>query len=131
MESIWKKDCSLPRYPQLMGEQSADVAIIGGGITGLLTAYFLQKQGLHPIVLEANRVCAGQTAGTTAKITAAHGLCYTRLEKTWGQDIAARYARTMQEAIEDYARVIDYEGIDCDFTRCAHLLPRGCTEQRE
>lgn len=122
MDSIWTIDCTLPSSPALTGEIQADAAVIGGGITGLLTAYLLQKQGLHTVVLEADTICSGQTGRTTAKITAGHGLCYSRIENDWDAHTASRYAQAMQKAIEDYARLIEYERIDCDFTRCAHIL---------
>lgn len=117
MDSIWTRDCALPSYPRLTGELSVDTAVIGGGMAGLLTAYFLQKQGLRTVVLEADTVASGQTAGTTAKITAAHGLCYTKLADDWGWETAGQYARAMTQAIESFARVIEYENIDCDFSR--------------
>ena len=122
MDSIWTIDCTLPSSPALTGEIQVDAAVIGGGITGLLTAYLLQKQGLHTVVLEADTICSGQTGRTTAKITAGHGLCYSRIENDWDAHAASRYAQAMQKAIEDYARLIEYERIDCDFTRCAHIL---------
>lgn len=122
MDSIWTKTSGLPSYPALEGEINADAVVIGGGITGLLTAYFLQKQGLRTVVLEADTICSGQTGRTTAKITAGHGLCYTRINKDHDAETAAQYAHAMQEAIEDYARLIEYESIDCDFVRCAHVL---------
>ncbi|MGN0994548.1 MAG: NAD(P)/FAD-dependent oxidoreductase, partial [Butyricicoccus sp.] len=117
MDSIWTRDCALPSHPRLTGELSVDAAVIGGGMAGLLTAYFLQKQGLRTVVLEADTVASGQTAGTTAKITAAHGLCYTKLADDWGWETAGQYARAMTQAIESFARVIEYENINCDFSR--------------
>ena len=122
MDSIWTIDCEMPVYPTLHEEIETDAAIIGGGITGLLTAYFLQKQGLRTVVLEADTICSGQTGRTTAKITAGHGLCYSRIEKDWDTHTASSYAQAMQNAIEDYTHLIEHEGIDCDFIRCAHIL---------
>ena len=56
-----------------------DVAVIGAGITGILTASKLQKTGKEVVLLEANRIASGQTGKTTAKITSQHGLLYHRL----------------------------------------------------
>lgn len=122
MESIWRATCTMPQFSVLDSDIYADAAVIGGGMTGLLTAYFLQKQGLRTVVLEAETICSGQTGGTTAKITAGQGLCYTRLKNDWGNETAAQYAQAAQEAIEAYAQLIDSEAIDCDFVRCAHYL---------
>ena len=49
MESIWEKTCRGPARPPLYGKAQADVAVIGGGMTGILTALELQERGLHDI----------------------------------------------------------------------------------
>lgn len=54
-------------------------------MAGLLTAYFLRKQGRKVIVLEADRIAGGQTKNTTAKITSQHGLIYSSLIKKFGK----------------------------------------------
>ena len=74
MRSIWNQSALLPRFPMLEGHLQADTAIIGGGMAGLLTAHLLQQAGQTVVVVEANRIANGQTAGTTAKLTAQHGL---------------------------------------------------------
>lgn len=122
MDSIWTRDCPMPARPPLTGEVQADAAVIGGGMAGVLTAYFLHKQGLRTVLLEAGTVGGGQTGGTTAKITAGHGLRYARLADDWGWDAARRYADAMSRAVEAYARVVEYENIDCAFTRCPNYV---------
>ena len=90
MESLWSKTTDMPAYPPLRGELRADVAVIGGGMAGILIAYFLAKAGLHPVVLEAERIGSGQTKNTTAKITSQHGLLYARLVCTGLHDLGWR-----------------------------------------
>lgn len=92
MESIWTKTVSLPSFPALEGDVSADIAIVGGGLAGILTADFLRREGASVVVIEADRVGGGQTAGTTAKLTAQHGLKYSQLTKTMGLEAAGQYA---------------------------------------
>lgn len=58
-----------------------EVIVVGAGMAGLLTAYYLQKAGKDVLVLEAGKIASGQTEGTTAKITSQHGLTYSRLMK--------------------------------------------------
>lgn len=115
MKPIWDASAVLPRFQPLRGDIARDVAVIGGGMAGVLTAYFLQKQGLRVAVVEAGRVGSGQTGKTTAKITAQHGLIYTRLIGQLGEDGARQYARANLRAIEDYRALIAEEGIDCEF----------------
>ena len=76
MGTIWTKTSKLPAFSPLAQSVRAEVAVIGGGIAGILTAFFLKRAGKDVIVLEGNRVGSGQTAGTTAKITISHNLIY-------------------------------------------------------
>ena len=99
-----------------------DVAVIGGGLTGLLTAWLLRREGAGTLLLEAGRLCGGQTAGTTAKLTAQHGLRYRRLTDTLGRDIAQRYARSQLESVAWLRQLVTEEGIDCDFRDCDACL---------
>ena len=57
MESIWEKTCRGPARPPLYGKAQADVAVIGGGMTGILTALELQERGLQVVVAEAGPRC--------------------------------------------------------------------------
>ena len=45
MDSIWTKTAALPEFPMLDGDYEADVAVIGGGLAGMLTASFLRRAG--------------------------------------------------------------------------------------
>ena len=115
MESIWLDGISLPSFPALQGEITADVLVIGGGMAGLLCAYSLQKAGVSCVVAEASTIASGVTKNTTAKITAQHGLIYSTLLKKLGKEKAALYYRANQQALEEYARLC--KAIPCDFSR--------------
>lgn len=115
MESIWSRTCKIPQREPLRGDTEADAVVIGGGMAGILTAYELERSGIHTVVLEAERIGGGQTKNTTAKITSQHGLfCRTFLEKK-GKETAFQYVQANQEALEEYKRIIEKEKIDCDF----------------
>lgn len=121
-ESIWSKTVSIPERGFLRGENHAEAAVIGAGMAGLLTAYFLQKQGKKVVVLEAGRIGCGQTKNTTAKITSQHGLIYTSLKKKYGMKKARLYAAAQEEAIEAYQKLIEEEGFSCHFERLSAFL---------
>ena len=112
-----------------------DVIIVGGGMAGLLTAYFLWEQGKHVLVLEAKEIASGQTGRTTAKITSQHGLKYDKLIKKVGVKKAKLYASANEEAIREYERLIEKEQIDCGLERLpAYLYMRkmvACLEESQ
>ncbi|MDD6051716.1 MAG: FAD-dependent oxidoreductase [Clostridiales bacterium] len=120
--SIWQGSVRLPVFPPLSGDVTVPVAIIGGGMAGLLTAHCLQERGIDALVLEADTPGAGQTGRTTAKITSQHHLRYADLIDRLGMDAAALYARANEEAIAAYARMIEAGRICCGFTRCDAYL---------
>ena len=91
MNSIWSKTSEPVGFEPLKESKSADVLIIGGGLTGLLCAYMLKNAGVDCILAEAGRICSGITRNTTAKITFAHGLLYDKLIKRFGQEPARLY----------------------------------------
>lgn len=113
MDSIWTKSCTLPHFPALEGSIRTDVLIIGGGIAGILCAYFLQEKGVDYVLVEGDRICSGITKNTTAKITSQHGLIYHRLLKSMGTEKAAMYLQANQESVAMYARLC--KDMDCDF----------------
>ncbi len=125
MRSIWSGDGPRPPRPALAEDITADVAVIGAGMAGCLTAYHLQRAGLRTVVLEARTAGSGQTAGTTAKITCQHGLIYDRLIAQLGQAQARLYAQANQKAVGQFRTLIEEEGIDCGLeTKPAILYTR-------
>ncbi|MEV5886149.1 FAD-dependent oxidoreductase [Streptomyces sp. NPDC052020] len=108
-------------HPALEDDLDVDVAVIGGGIAGLCTAWELARAGRSVAVLEAGRIAASVTGHTTAKVTALHSLIYDKLRRTRGPEGARLYARSQTEAIERAAEIVDELGIDCDWeTRSAY-----------
>lgn len=128
MESIWERSCAIPRREALRGDLEVDTAVIGAGITGVLAAFYLQQAGRRVAVLEAGRIAGGQTRGTTAKITAQHGMIYRHLLETMGEEKAAQYAAANQAAVDEYEALIRRRGIDCDFSRQNAYLYGGDLE---
>ncbi len=113
MESIWQKDSKLPSFPQQRENKKTDVLIIGGGIAGILTAYFLKQNHVDCMLVEKGRICNGTTAGTTAKITVQHGLLYHRLLRGYGAEYAQKYLQANQHAFTCYEMLC--KKIDCDY----------------
>lgn len=113
-ESLWQGSTHLPQFPVLKGDIKTDVLIIGGGIAGILTAYFLHQKGVNYVLAEQNRICGGVTGNTTAKITLQHGLIYHKILKSRGMEITKGYYEANKIAMETYSRLCNT--IDCDYT---------------
>ena len=120
MNSIWTENITLPQFESLKGSVKTDVLIIGGGMAGILCAYFLQEQGIDYALVEGRTICSGVTKNTTAKITSQHGLIYHKLLKGAGLERAKMYLQANQDALKKYEKLC--QGIDCDFeTKIAYV----------
>lgn len=72
--SAWLAGRERPQRPAVDGDFSADVAVIGAGLVGVLTAVRLAEKGSNVALIEGRRVCGDVTGHTSAKATAQHGL---------------------------------------------------------
>ncbi|HEX2052583.1 MAG TPA: FAD-dependent oxidoreductase [Actinomycetota bacterium] len=115
--SLWMATSGSTSYPQLSASLQFDAAVIGGGITGITTALFLLREGLSVALLEADRIAAGTTGYTTAKLSSLHGLTYVSIAGKHGEDAARTYGEANEAAIELIAGLIESHGIECDFER--------------
>jgi len=115
--SLWLHESPVTTYPQLDGDLSVDVAVIGGGIVGLTAATLLKRAGATVAVVEAGRVARGVSGHTTAKVTSLHGLRYSALASSWSEEAARAYAESNQAGVEEIARLVADARIDCDFER--------------
>jgi glycine/D-amino acid oxidase-like deaminating enzyme len=87
---------------------------IGAGIAELCMAWELIEAGRSVAVLEADRVAAGVTGYTTAKLSSLHTLIYARIRKSFRGEAAQHYAQSQQQALQRVAAVAARLGIDCD-----------------
>lgn len=116
MNSLWlSEDINNKNYKCLDKDISTDVCIIGAGIFGLTCGYYLSKSGLKVTIVDRSDVARKTTGHTTAKITSQHGLFYTYLIDTYGEQFAKDYLFANEEAIENIKNLIDTEHIKCDF----------------
>lgn len=125
MESVWTDDVKIRKRETLEGHLEVQAVVIGAGLAGILTAYYLKQAGIKAVVLEADRIGSGQTKNTTAKITSQHNLIYHRLIGTFGRRMAEHYAGANEAAIGEYERLVREKRIDCDFLRCPACLYSG------
>lgn len=105
----WKKKSKIQKiYPYLTKDTSCDVIVIGGGISGALTTYFLAKAGVNVVVLEKNIIGYGATISAPATLEYQSDIDMHKLEKLKDKKQAERIYRLSLEAI-DIIEKIDNE----------------------
>lgn len=112
--SYWQESIQLQGFPTLNEDIEVDVAIIGGGITGVASSYLLTREGIKVALVEADRLLTGTTGNTTAKLTAQHGLFYDELIQHFGEEQAKLYYEANTDAMELVINIINNHQIDCD-----------------
>lgn len=115
-QSYWMASTQKTEYPTLNEDIKVDIAIIGGGMTGISCAYQLTKEGSKVAILEADRILQGTTGHTTAKITSQHGLIYNKIKNQMSEEFAKQYAEANESAIRLIEKISNDLHIDCDFT---------------
>ena len=115
-ESYWLKTLALPNFPKLEKNEDVDIAVVGGGITGVTASFLLAKEGFRVALLETNSLLKGTTGHTTAKVTAQHGLIYDELIQNIGLEKAQLYYEANQRALDFIKSLVNEFHIDCDFS---------------
>jgi glycine/D-amino acid oxidase-like deaminating enzyme/nitrite reductase/ring-hydroxylating ferredoxin subunit len=106
-----------PSFAALESDRRVDVAIVGGGITGITAAYLLKEAGLTVALIEADRLASGVSGHTTAHLTEVFDCAYQKLIADFGHDGAHLAALSSHRALLRIADLIREEDIECDFER--------------
>ncbi len=114
-QSFWKKGKQEVSYSKLAKNEEVDVAVIGGGMSGVLTAYLLAKEGKSVALIEAREMVSGSTGGTTAKLTSQHQLVYGEILDRDGVDVAKDYYDANELGRELVQSLVEKYDIKCDF----------------
>ncbi|MFN8543627.1 MAG: FAD-binding oxidoreductase [Candidatus Binatia bacterium] len=120
--SLWLAGLAEEAAPPLEGDTSADVAIVGGGYTGLSTALALRAEGLSVVVLE-REVCGFGASGRNAgHLTPTIGKDLPTLAKLFGRDRARGCVDLVQRAIGHVEETIARHGIDCAYEAVGNVM---------
>ena len=100
-------------WPVLRGRMRADAVIVGGGLTGVTTALMLTAMGKKTVLLEAERLGTGATAGCTGLSSPGLGLMTKRITRTAGRDSAGVFERLHRECLTDIPGMLARLSIRC------------------
>lgn len=114
-KSFWLDNFKVKNFKDLRENIEAEVCVIGAGITGLSTAYYLAKSGKKVVILEKDKIASKTTGHTTGKISLQHGKFYSYLVESNGFDYAKMYAHANNEAMKNIKEIIENEKIECDY----------------
>ncbi|HYD92713.1 MAG TPA: FAD-dependent oxidoreductase, partial [Flavobacterium sp.] len=116
-KSIWNSFCDHTFFKPLSGSLTTDVAIIGGGITGISMARKLSEAGLNVAVLEALKVGGGTTAHSTGNLYFTIDKGLATLKSKYDEKTIEAVAASRAEAINQLERWVNELSLDCDFKR--------------
>ncbi len=120
--SLWMESTPPPPFPRLDGDRTCDVAVVGGGITGLTAALLLARAGKQVVLVDSGQLAYGVSGRTTAHLTTMVDARYQTLIKDFGSDQARLVAESSRAAIERIAAFVTEENIACDFARVTGYL---------
>jgi len=122
--SFWHEAVDLSPRPALDGDTEVDVAIIGAGLTGLWTAYYLQKSdpSLSILVMDKHIAGFGASGRNGGWASALFPQATPSLISRYGFDKAKALRDAMVGSISEIGRVVAAEKIDCDWVHGGTLV---------
>ena len=119
----WHTTVAMPDDAELMALPArVDVAVIGGGFTGLSAARTLAARGAKVAVLEANTIGWGASSRNGGMVLTGLKLSMETIYRKYGRDTARDLFRCSLDAIDTVEQIIKEENIECGFARRGHLL---------
>jgi glycine/D-amino acid oxidase-like deaminating enzyme len=120
-QNYWLTTVQIPAAPTQPLPESADVAIIGAGFTGLSAALALAKRGAKVVVLESETIGWGASSRNGGMVLPGLKLGVNKLISMYGRELTRRMYAASLETIDAVERIIKEENIACDFSRTGHL----------
>lgn len=121
-KSIWNSFSKPTDFPSLNENIKTEVAIIGGGITGLTTAHEISKLGIKCVVLDKSRIGAGTTSHSTGNLYSTVDKQLDTLLSKYDTDTLTEIADARSAAIDIIEEYVQKFQIDCDFKRVPWYL---------
>lgn len=114
--SIWKNDLKNNSYNNRLEKNlKCDVLIIGGGITGLTTAFYLNDSNKDVVLIDKSTIGNGVTANSTGKLTVMQDIIYSKIERICDFETAYKYYKSQKCAMKLVDNIIKTYNLDCDY----------------
>ena len=126
---LWQRDCGLLERRPLSANTSAEVCVVGAGVTGLTTAYLLARTGHSVLVVDEGPIGGGQSGRGAGQLSTAAGSRYCAIERMHGTASAAQVAASQKRALDLIESIIRVEALACDFRRVDGYLFSGDAAQ--
>jgi glycine/D-amino acid oxidase-like deaminating enzyme len=121
-KSFWLGTAPYEPDPPLRGELRVDVAVVGGGFTGLSAALHLREAGVPEVaVLESDVVGFGASGRNAGFVMTLFGLTLSVTKWRFGAARAREAHQYMEKAVDYVGEIVDKHGIDCDYERPGFL----------
>lgn len=114
-KSLWNSYSESLNFPSLNKDISVDVAIIGGGITGITTALLLKKYGFKVAVLEAREIGKGTTSHSTGNLYVITDQLFSPIASKYDEEVLKNVIQSRREAFQLISNQIQEYKIDCDY----------------
>jgi glycine/D-amino acid oxidase-like deaminating enzyme len=119
--NYWLTTAEFPKIEACPLPDRVDVAVIGGGFTGLSAARTLAQRGAKVAVLEAETIGWGASSRNGGMVLTGMKLGVNQLISMYGRELTRRMYAASLATIDCVEQIIREEAIDCDFSRCGHL----------
>ena len=127
-EPVWNQFASIHSYPSLQQDITADVAIIGGGVTGISTACLLAQHGLKVAVLESMKVGGGTTSHSTGNLYFTVDKNLSQFHGKYNTEVIRKVIASRSAALNRIEKWVNELKLDCDFKRVPWYLYSGIAE---
>ncbi|MBQ6494783.1 MAG: FAD-dependent oxidoreductase [Bacilli bacterium] len=115
--SIWEDSIKLDSYNKLNHNIKTDILIIGGGITGISTMYYLEETKYKVTLVEQNKIGMATTSKSTGKLTYMQNDLLYKIKKIHGDKVLLDYINSQKDAIKMTKEIVKKLDIDCNLEK--------------
>jgi glycine/D-amino acid oxidase-like deaminating enzyme len=113
-DPFWIKHTKIPtQFPYLTEDLTTEVVVVGGGITGALTAYYFAKAGVKTVLIDKNIIAYNSTAATPSILRYEIDHAFTGLKKMYNEQDAATVFQLQFQAVQEMKSLSEKMEADC------------------